>query len=762
MSIDTVDLAAQHPDDEQPWAELGLKEDEYARIKEILGRRPTTAELAMYSVMWSEHCSYKSSKVHLRQFGDLPPSDALLVGIGENAGVVDVGDGLAVTFKVESHNHPSYVEPYQGAATGVGGIVRDILTMGARPIAVMDSLRFGRADAPDTARVLPGVVAGVGGYGNCLGLPNVGGELLFDECYTGNPLVNALCVGVMKHEDVHLAKAEGAGNKVILFGARTGGDGIGGVSVLASETFDAEGPAKRPAVQVGDPFTEKLLIEACLELFAQKLVTGIQDLGGAGLSCATSELASAGTGGMHVDLDTVPLRDSTLTPAEILMSESQERMCAIVEPDKVEQFLAVCRKWDVRAAVIGEVTDGDRLTVDWHGERIVDVPPRTVAHEGPVYQRPMRRPADLDALQADDPARLPRPTTASELQAHWLAVVSSPDGADKSWVTEQYDRYVRGNTVLAQPEDAGVIRIDEQSNRGIALALDGNARFARLDPYLGAQLNLAEAYRNVAATGAKPLAVTNCLNFGSPENPEVMWQFAEAVRGLADGCRALGLPVTGGNVSLYNQTGDVAINPTPVIGVLGVHDDVRTRVPSGWRTAGETVLLLGETRPEFGGSAWAGVVHGHLGGRPPAVDLAAERALAELLAALGKQGLVGSAHDLADGGLAQALTESALRYGTGARLALGEDAFTALFSESAGRVVVTTSDPGGVKTTARWAGVPVTELGTTGGDALVLEGLLELPLAELRAAWSATLPALFGGPEHSTPLTVPAGTVPTS
>ncbi|WP_091769388.1 phosphoribosylformylglycinamidine synthase subunit PurL [Blastococcus aurantiacus] len=764
--LDTVDLAASTPDDEQPYAELGLKADEYARIKEILGRRPTTAELAMYSVMWSEHCSYKSSKVHLRRFGDLPKSDALLVGIGENAGVVDVGEGYAVTFKVESHNHPSYVEPYQGAATGVGGIVRDILTMGARPIAVMDSLRFGRADAPDTARVLPGVVAGVGGYGNCLGLPNIGGELLFDECYTGNPLVNALCVGVMKHEDVHLAKAEGAGNKVILFGARTGGDGIGGVSVLASETFDAEGPAKRPAVQVGDPFTEKLLIEACLELFAQDLVTGIQDLGGAGLSCATSELASAGTGGMHVDLDTVPLRDSSLTPAEILMSESQERMCAIVEPGKVEQFLAVCRKWDVRAAVIGEVTDGDRLTVDWHGERIVDVPPRTVAHEGPVYERPMARPADLDALQADDPARLPRPTTPAELQAHWLAVVSSPDGADKSWVTEQYDRYVRGNTVLAQPEDAGVVRIDEQSNRGIALSLDGNARFARLDPYAGTQLNLAEAYRNVAATGAKPLAVTNCLNFGSPENPEVMWQFAEAVRGLADGCRALGLPVTGGNVSLYNQTGDVAINPTPVIGVLGVHEDVRTRVPAGWRTAGETVLLLGETRPEFGGSAWASVVHGHLGGRPPALDLAAERALADLLAALAAQGLVGSAHDLADGGLAQALTESALRYGTGARLALAGDAFTALFSESTARVVVTTSDPGGVKRAAEWAGVPVTELGTTGGDALVLDGVLDgvldLPLAELRAAWSATLPALFGGPEHSTPFTVPAGTVPTS
>jgi phosphoribosylformylglycinamidine synthase II len=764
--LDTVELAAQTPDEEQPYAELGLKTDEYARITSILGRRPTTAELAMYSVMWSEHCSYKSSKVHLRQFGDLPPSDALLVGIGENAGVVDVGDGYAVTFKVESHNHPSYVEPYQGAATGVGGIVRDILTMGARPIAVMDSLRFGRADAPDTARVLPGVVAGVGGYGNCLGLPNIGGELLFDDCYAGNPLVNALCVGVMKHEDVRLAKAEGVGNKVILFGARTGGDGIGGVSVLASETFDSSedgqrGPAKRPSVQVGDPFTEKLLIEACLEIFAADLVTGIQDLGGAGLSCATSELASAGTGGMHVDLDTVPLRDSTLTPAEILMSESQERMCAIVEPAKVEQFLAVCRKWDVLATVIGEVTDGDRLTVDWHGERIVDVPPRTVAHEGPVYERPMQRPADLDALQADDAARLPRPATGAEIEAHWLAVLSSPDGADKTWVTEQYDRYVRGNTVLAQPEDAGVVRIDEDSHRGIALALDGNARYARLDPYAGAQLNLAEAFRNVAVSGAKPLAVTNCLNFGSPEEPEVMWQFAEAVRGLADACRELGLPVTGGNVSLYNQTGDVPINPTPVIGVLGVHEDVRRRVPSGWRKDGETVLLLGETREELGGSAWASVVHGHLGGRPPAVDLAAERTLGDLLGALGREGLITSAHDLADGGLAQTLAESALRYGVGARLALGEDPFTALFSESTARVVVTTTDPGGVKTTARWTGVPVTELGTTGGAALTVDGLLDLPLAELRAAWTATLPALFGTPE-ATVGAVPTGADPTS
>ncbi|NBP92291.1 MAG: phosphoribosylformylglycinamidine synthase subunit PurL, partial [Actinobacteria bacterium] len=399
MSLDTVALATENPIKDQPFAALGLKPDEYARIVEILGRRPTSSELAMYSVMWSEHCSYKSSKVHLKQFGDkAPKSDALLVGIGENAGVVDIGQGYAVTFKVESHNHPSFVEPYQGAATGIGGIVRDILTMGARPIAVMDPLRFGRADAPDTKRVLPGIVAGIGGYGNCLGLPNIGGEIVFDETYAGNPLVNALCVGVMRHEEIKLAKASGAGNLVVLFGAKTGGDGIGGVSVLASETFQASGNTKRPSVQVGDPFLEKLLIECSLEIFKEDLVVGIQDLGGAGLSCATSELASAGTGGMHIYLDRVPLRDATLSPEEILMSESQERMCAIVEPSKIERFLEICQKWDVTVTVIGEVTDGTRLHIEWKGDLIVDVPPRTVAHDGPVYQRPFAKPASQDAL----------------------------------------------------------------------------------------------------------------------------------------------------------------------------------------------------------------------------------------------------------------------------------------------------------------------------------------------------------------------------
>ncbi|MFC5951252.1 phosphoribosylformylglycinamidine synthase subunit PurL [Pseudonocardia lutea] len=756
LPLDTVAAAAATPDQAQPYRELGLKDDEYARIRDILGRRPTDAELAMYSVMWSEHCSYKSSKVHLRYFGETTTEamrERMLAGIGENAGVVDIGDGWAVTFKVESHNHPSYVEPYQGAATGVGGIVRDIMAMGARPIAVGDPLRFGPADAPDTARVLPGVVAGVGGYGNCLGLPNVGGEVVFDPSYAGNPLVNALCVGAMRTEDLHLAFASGTGNKIILFGARTGLDGIGGVSVLASETFgEGTGRKKLPSVQVGDPFTEKVLIECCLELFHAGLVVGIQDLGGAGLSCATSELASAGDGGMHIDLDAVPLRATGMTPAEILSSESQERMCAVVKPENVEAFMAVCRRWDTLATVIGEVTDGDRLVIDFHGETVVDVPPRTVAHDGPVYERPVLRGKGQDELVANSPAALPRPSAPSELRAEILRMAASPNLCSRAWVTDQYDRYVRGNTAAAQPADAGVVRVDETTGRGIAVATDCNARFAALDPYAGAQLALAEAYRNVATSGAVPLAVTNCLNFGSPEDPHVMWQFSEAVRGLADGCAQLGIPVTGGNVSFYNQTGTQAILPTPVVGVLGVIDDVAARIPSGFRREGDVVVLLGSTADELGGSEWAHVAHGHLGGEPPAVDLAHEQRLAELLVA--QAGVLTGSHDLSDGGLAQALVEAALIGGHGASVALpaaqAVDPFVALFSESTGRVLVTVAPQAAraLLTAAAEAGVPAERLGVVGaaepaGAELGIAGVAVLPLAELRAAWEGTLPALF-------------------
>ncbi|QFZ23721.1 phosphoribosylformylglycinamidine synthase subunit PurL [Saccharothrix syringae] len=752
MSVDTVGNAESTPDQEQPYKELGLKDDEYARIREILGRRPTDAELAMYSVMWSEHCSYKSSKVHLKYFSETTTDEMranMLAGIGENAGVVDVGDGWAVTFKAESHNHPSYVEPYQGAATGVGGIVRDILAMGARPLAVMDPLRFGPADAPDTRRVLPGIVAGVGGYGNCLGLPNIGGEVVFDATYAGNPLVNALCVGAMRVEDLHLAHASGTGNKVVLFGARTGLDGIGGVSVLASETFDdtAGKRKKLPSVQVGDPFTEKVLIECCLELFAQRVVVGIQDLGGAGLACATSELASAGDGGMRVHLERVPLRASGMTPAEILSSESQERMCAVVRPEDMDAFMAVCRKWDVIATEIGEVTEGDRLVITWHDEVVVDVPPRTVAHEGPVYHRPVERPADQDELQADTPDRLPRPAR-EELLELVKTMAASPNLASKRWVTQQYDRYVRGGTVLAQPSDSGMIRIDESTHRGVALATDCNGRYTRLDPYAGAQLALAEAYRNVATSGATPVAVTNCLNFGSPEDPAVMWQFEQAVKGLADGCVALGIPVTGGNVSFYNQTGATAILPTPVVGVLGVIDDVRRRIPTGiGAEAGETLLLLGETRDEFGGSEWAHVVHGHLGGLPPKVDLAREKLLAEVLVAGSRDGMLSAAHDLSDGGLAQALVETCLIGEVGARVFLEGDLFTELFSESTARVLVAVPRTEELRftdmCTAR--GLPWRKVGVVDPEsgALEVQDLGSLPLAELREAWEGTLPALF-------------------
>jgi phosphoribosylformylglycinamidine synthase subunit PurL len=756
--LDTVIRAEKTPDELQPYAELGLKEDEYQRIRQILGRRPTQSELAMYSIMWSEHCSYKSSKIHLRQFGEkAPPSDRLLAGIGENAGVIAINDEIAVTFKVESHNHPSFVEPYQGAATGVGGIVRDILAMGARPIAVMDPLRFGAADHPDTARVLTGIVAGVGGYGNCLGLPNIGGEVVFDPCYQGNPLVNALGLGVLPVNGLQRKEADGPGNIVVLMGAKTGRDGIGGVSVLASATFDEGSETRRPSVQVGDPFIEKLLIESCLELYAAKLIVGVQDLGGAGLTCALTETsASAGTG-MDIQLEKVHLREASMAPHEILASESQERMLFIVEPSKLDAVLGIAQVWGVMASAIGVVTDTGRVNITWHGETVVDVPPGSLADDGPVYARPLREPADLILLQADRAETLPKPHHPEQLRETLLTMIASPNLCDKSWVTEQYDRYVLGNTILAQPEDSGIIRLDEKSGLGVALSTDGNARFARLDPYEGAKLALAESFRNVAVTGATPVAVTNCLNFGSPEDPAVMWQFAEAVRGLADGCQELGIPVTGGNVSFYNQTGAVAIHPTPVVGVLGILDDVARRIPMGFANAGDTIFLLGETAMELSGSEWAWVTHEHLGGRPPKVDFAREQAIASIMERASKNQLAHSAHDLSDGGLAQALVESCLRRNFGAEIKLpitaqghnaGYEAFKALFSESTGRVLVTVGrgHRQAFESLVAEHDVPIAELGvvTAEGSDLAISDLFTVPLDELRAAWSATLPKLFG------------------
>jgi phosphoribosylformylglycinamidine synthase len=744
MSVDTVELAAKSPEQTQPWRELGLKEDEYQRIREILGRRPSSSELAMYSVMWSEHCSYKSSKVHLRQFGERAPvTDVLLVGIGENAGVVDVGQGYAVTFKVESHNHPSFIEPYQGAATGVGGIVRDILTMGARPIAILDPLRFGPADAPDTKRVLPGIVAGIGGYGNCIGVPTIGGEVVFDETYAGNPLVNALCIGVMRHDQIKLAKASGTGNLVVLFGAKTGGDGIGGVSVLASETFGSSKPAKRPAVQVGDPFTEKVLIECCLEIFAEDLVIGIQDLGGAGLSCATSELASAGAGGMLIELDKVPLRDANLSPEEILMSESQERMCAVVSPEKINRFLEICKKWEVVSTVIGEVTDGKHLVITWNGEVIVDVPPRTVAHDGPVYNRPIKRPAEQDALINNTTKSLAVPSSGEELRQTLLDLMASPNLADKSWITSQYDRYVQGNTISASPSDASIVRIDEETFLGVAVSTDANGRWCRLDPYTGTQLALAEAFRNVAASGAKPLAITNCLNFGSPEDPGVMWQFSESVRALADGALEMGLPVTGGNVSFYNQTGSVAILPTPVIGVLGVIDDVRRAIPLSYKKAGLELILLGETWEDFDGGEWAHLQK-HLGGLPPQVNLKHEMRLGKLMSDARDQ--IAAAHDVSDGGLAVAIAEMALASKIGAVLDVSENHFVHLFSETPGRILIAIESDqiDAFVGSAIDCEITTTRIGKTGGEEINFENLFSISISEMRKVNSETLPRLFG------------------
>lgn len=761
---DTTEDAAATPTKDMPWKELGLKEDEYAKICEILGRRPTNAELAMYSVMWSEHCSYKSSKKHLaEQFGARTTEEMkrhLLVGMGQNAGVVDIGNGWAVTFKVESHNHPSFVEPYQGAATGVGGIVRDIISMGARPVAVMDQLRFGAVDHPDTPRVVHGVVSGVGGYGNCLGLPNIGGETEFDPSYQGNPLVNVLCVGTLRHDDIHLANATGEGNLVVLFGARTGGDGIGGASILASETFEDGMPAKRPSVQVGDPFMEKVLIECCLDLFKADVVQGIQDLGAAGISCATSELASNGDSGMHVDLENVLLRDPTLTAGEILMSESQERMMAIVTPEDKERFFEIINKWDVEASIIGTLTGDGRLTIDHFGHRIVDVDPKTVAHDGPVYDRPYARPAWQDELQANTSASLKRPETGGELLADINAVISNVNQASKAWVTDQYDRYVQGNTALAQPDDAGVIRVDEETGLGVALATDANGWYTKLDPREGALQALAESYRNVAIVGAEPVAITDCLNFGNPEDTDAMWQLVTAMTGLADGCIELGVPVTGGNVSLYNSSGTEknlptsSINPTPVVGMLGIMKDVTRANPSGFTEEGLAVILLGQTREELDGSAWARICHDHLGGRPPKVDLKAEVALGNVVRALsevdGPDGrpLIRSAHDLSNGGLAQALVDSVLRFGiggafdlTGAQGQNGLSDFDMLFSESQARAIIAV--PEGalevVYAACQAEGVEFARIGTTGGDMLVLHGSDLLADSGESVGWIADL-----------------------
>jgi phosphoribosylformylglycinamidine synthase II len=730
-----------------PHRQLGLTDDEHERILSVLGREPSRAELAMFSLMWSEHCSYKSSKVHLRR---LPTKgERVLQGPGENAGVVDLGDGVAAVFKIESHNHPSFVEPFQGAATGVGGIIRDILAMGARPAASLNSLRFGDPAEPLQRRLLEGVVAGVGHYGNCVGVATVGGEVVFDPCYAGNPLVNALTIGFMPAGRRLSGRAGRPGDLAVLMGAKTGRDGIGGASVLASASFEEGDQAKRPNVQVGDPFQEKLLIEACLELVERGLLRGLQDLGAAGISCAVAEVSCRAGTGMEVDLDAVPLREPSMEAWEVLVSESQERMLALVDPARLGDVLQVCGRWGILANVLGEMATGGIVRVRFRGEVVAEVPAASLADEGPVYDRPLVRP---DPPPAGAGAGVP---LDGDPAGAVLALVADPTCASKRWVWEQYDRFVGRGTVAGPGGDAAVLRVPGTA-RAVALATDGNGRYAALDPAAGAALAVAEAARNVACTGARPIAVTNCLNFASPERPEVMGAFAAAVDGMAGACRTLGLPVTGGNVSFYNESSGRPIHPTPIVGVLGLLEDAARAVPAGFPRPGLDVWLVGTTRAEFGGSVWQRLATGRLEGAPPALDLAAEAALQRLLADLAAGGLLAGAHDLADGGLALALVEATLAAGVGATVELpalaaagppaGQEALAVLVSESASRVLAAAppAAAGRLAALAAAAGVPATRLGVTGGDRLVVPGVLDLPLSRLRDAYEGALPRALG------------------
>ena len=736
--------------------ELGLTDDEAESITRILGREPNHLELAMYAVMWSEHCSYKSSRVHLRRLPTEGPG--VLVGPGENAGVVDAGDGIAVAIRIESHNHPSAIEPYQGAATGVGGIIRDIFTMGARPIALMDPLRFGPPSDARNRWVATGVVSGISGYGNAVGVPTVGGELEFASCYAGNPLVNVLCCGLLPKDRLVFGRAAGEGNLAVLLGSTTGRDGIGGVSVLASASFgdDADADAaKRPNVQVGDPFEEKRLIEATLELLDQHLVLGVQDLGGAGITCATSETASRGGVGMDVNVDAVPLREPGLAPFEIMTSESQERMLAIVTPGALDSVLEVCRRWEVRATVVGKVTGTGRLRVlkGWNGEVLADVPAASLHEDAPVYHRPMQCPMPLGVTEAapDQAAAETVAPSREEIARHLLSLL-----ADPSWAFGQYDHQLFRNTVVAPGADAALLRLSAPGARppvgaparGIALSTDGNPRWCAVDPRAGTRLVVAESALNVACVGARPVALVNCLNFGNPEHPEIMWQFSEAIDGMSEACLALGIPVVGGNVSFYNESRGTDIDPTPVVGTLGLVDRLRPGTPTPALVEGSTVMLLGPSGPgaiSLAGSRWAAQQgQGGAAGALPVLDLELHRRLIELVAALVNERVVDGAHDISDGGLAVALAEMAVKSGTGCRVT-GLGRWTELFAEGPSRVLMSVPQAtvGLMTEMAHAARVPAIPLGVAGGDHLVLDGFVDLAVSDLEAGWKTALPAAF-------------------
>ncbi len=717
---------------------LGLTTEEYERIRKTIGREPSHTELAMFSVMWSEHCSYKSSRIHLREL----PTDApwVVLGPGEGAGVVEVAPGVRVAFKMESHNHPSAVEPFQGAATGVGGIVRDILSIGARPIAVLDPLRFGPLSDDRNRFLFDGVVRGIAAYGNSLGLPTVGGEAIFDPAYSGNPLVNAMCVGILEEDQPLRSGPSGAGDVAILVGSKTGRDGIGGASLLASQEFEEGSEAKRPSVQVGDPFTEKLLIEACLELKQAGLLTGMQDLGAAGITCALSETAAAAGLGVEGDLDDVPLREADMEPWEICMSESQERMLACVRPDHIGRVVAVCAKWGLDAVEVARYAEGGRLVLRGKGELVGDVPAASLA-DGPRYERPIVA-ADRSQLHALDPLDLRWPSPEEIL----LRLLASPSIASKEWVWRQYDHMVRLNTLVTPGGDAAVLRLPESrrgesAQPGIALSTDGPGRLGALDPYVAGALAVCESARNVACVGARPLAITDCLNFGSPERPEVMADFAAAVRGIGDACRAFGIPVTGGNVSFYNESPQGAVYPTAIVGMVGVLDDVYAfRPPSG--AEGDVIVLLGATRRELGGSEALAVLHDTFGGVAPVLDLHAEVALVRLLATTG---LGTSAHDLSEGGLAVALAELCLRANTGADVELEDTSVGSLFGESTARALLTCAeaDLERVLGQARAARVPARAVGRLHGDYVEATGAFRMSLDDLRAQHEGAIPALM-------------------
>jgi phosphoribosylformylglycinamidine synthase len=729
----------------------GLTRAEYERILGMLGREPTITELGIFSVMWSEHCSYKSSRVHLKT---LPTSGRrVLQGPGENAGAVDIGDGLAAVFKIESHNHPSFIEPYQGAATGVGGIIRDIFTMGARPIALLNSLRFGPLDDPLVRRTFAGVVAGIAGYGNSIGIPTVGGEIAFDESYTGNPLVNVFCLGIARADEIVKGVASGVGNAVYYVGAKTGRDGIHGAT-MASAEFDEKSAEKRPAVQVGDPFMEKLLLEACLEVMRSGVLIGIQDMGAAGLTCSTCEMGSRGGAGVTIDVALVPQRETGMTPYEIMLSESQERMLLVVRHGREAEVERIFEKWDLHAVRIGEVTSGGRLCVKHRGEVVADIPNAALTDEAPVYRRPVAEPAYLVEARQLSLASLGAPPPVRDAFRRLLA---SPGVASKQWVYRQYDHMVRTNTLVVPGMGAGVVRV-KGTTRALAMSVDGNGRFVYLDPYLGAQLAVAEAARNVACTGAQPIGATNCLNFGSPERPEIMWQFARAVEGMGAACRALDVPITGGNVSLYNETDGRAVLPTPVVGVVGLLEDAATVVRRAFRSEGDAIVLLGRGRDELGGSEYLKVVHGLVRGRPPALDLDLEAALQRLLVTGVSAGLIRSAHDCAEGGLAVTVAECCFNTGLGASVDLALLTASArefsptvtLFGESASRVVVSVDAARASELTAMAAsaGVPASTIGRVGGNRIRLaiegEAIVDESLADAEAVWTSAIGRWLG------------------